>query len=202
MTATRETVLPARDDATRDRTLVWIDAREAVIARWQMGEVRLERLRSDVPSHHRATGHVRYDPAVRHGGGAPQDAGEQRRLEHLARFVELVATHVPPDDDLVILGPGTVRDRLEHVVRETDEHASRTRSVTCRAAARLTDHQLVARLRHVAGADPRRWTGGTYRQTETPSRRPSGSVRPTPRRAGPKPMIEIDEEDLIEEEPG
>lgn len=202
MTATREDVLPVGDDATQDCTLVWIDAREAVIARWQGGEAHLERLHSDVPSHHRSTGHVHYDPTVGHGGVAPKDAGERKRLEHLTRFVELVATKVPPDDELIILGPGTVRDRLAHRVRETDRHASRTRSVTCLAAARLTDRQLVARLRHAAGADRRRWTAGAYRRPETASRHPSGSLRPTPRRVGPRPPIEIDEKDLIEEEPG
>ena len=202
MTVARHDVLQAGDDATQDSTLVWIDAREAVIARWQAAEVRLEHLHSDVPSHRRATGHVRYDPAVRHGGGAPLDAGEQHRLEHLARFVELVATHVPPDGQVVILGPGTVRDRLEHRIRETDRHASRTRVVACRAAARLTDRQLVARLRHAAGVDEPRRTSGAYRGTETPSRRPSGSVRPAARRVVRKRWIEIDEADLMEEEPG
>lgn len=201
MTATPEGILHAGDDITQDCTLVWIDAREAVVAHWHAGEVRLERLRSDVPSRRRATGHVRHDPTVRHGGGAPQDAGEDQRLEHLTRFIDLVATHVPPDDELVILGPGTVRDRLEQRIREADRHASRTRRVTCQAAARLTDPQLVARVRHLAGADQRRRTVGAYRWTETPSRRPSGGVRLTPRRVAPKPPTKIDEEDLIEEEP-
>ena len=200
MIATREDALPVDEAVRPDCTLVWIDAREAVVVRWHAGDVRLERLHSDVPSHHKATGHVRYDPTVRHGGGAPKDTGEANRLEHLARFVDLVATRVPADDVLVIVGPGTVRDRLDHRVREMDRHASRTRSVTCEAATRLTDRQLVARVRHVAGEERRR-TVGAYRLTQTPIRRPSGSPRPAPRRAGPKPRIEVDEEDLIEEEP-
>jgi hypothetical protein len=201
MTAAREEVLRAGDEITQDCTLVWIDARESVVATWHSGEVRLERLRSDVPAHHKATGHVRYDPTVRHGGGAPKDTGEANRLEHLARFVELVATRVPPDDPVLILGPGTVRDRLEHRIGEADRHASRTRLVTCQAAARLTDRQLVARLRRVAG-EQRRRTVGAYRWTETQSRRPSGGERPTPRRVSPKPRIEIDVKALIEEEVG
>jgi len=202
MTVTREDVLPTGDDSTQDCTLVWIDAREAVITRWHAGEVRLERLLSDVPSHHRATGHVRYDPAIRHGGSAPKDAGEARRLEHLARFVDLVATHVPPDDEVLILGPGTVRERLEHRISEADRHASRTRGVASQATARLTERQLVARLRNLAGADRRRRTVGAYRRPETSSRRPSGSTRPTPRRAAGKRQIEFGDEDMFEEEPG
>ena len=202
MTATREDVLTVGDGATQDCTLVWIDAREAVIARWQGGEAHLERLHSDVPPHHRSTGHVHYDPTVGHGGLAPKDAGERQRLEHLTRFMDLVATRVPPNDEVAILGPGTVRDRLEHWVREADRRASRTRVVTCRASARLTERQIIARLRHVAGADQRRWTSGAYRAVAAPARRPSGSPRPEPRRGGPKPSIEIDTKDMFEEEPG
>jgi len=201
MIATRDDN-PSVGDAVRpDCTLVWIDARQAVVVRWHAGDVRLERLHSDVPSHHKATGHVRYDPTVRHGGGAPKDTGEANRLEHLTRFVELVAARVPPDDTLVILGPGTVRDRLEHRVRELDRHASHTRSVTCEAATRLTDRQLVARVRYIAGEERRR-TVGAYRPTQTPTRRPSRSRRAEPRRVGPNPRIEIDADDLVEEEPG
>lgn len=200
MTATREDNVGVEDDATQDCTLVWIDAREAVIARWRGGEAHLERLHSDVPSHHRSTGHVTYDPAVGHGGLAPKDAGERKRLEHLTRFVELVATQLPAADELVILGPGTVRDRLAHRVREADRHASRTRVVTCEAAPRLTERQIIARLRHVAGSEPGRWTSGPYQPAAVPALRPSGKVRPEPRRSGPKPSNEIDTKDLIEEE--
>ncbi len=52
-------------------------------------------MRSDVPAHHRATGHVRHDAAVRPGGGAPKAAGEPHRLEHLAQFVDDVANRLP-----------------------------------------------------------------------------------------------------------
>ena len=201
MTAVREDVLHGVEDATQDCTIVWIDTREAVIVRWEAGVAGLERHRSDVPSHHKSTGHVRYDPAVQHGGGAPHDTGEQRRLEHLGRFVEMVASLVPPTGELIILGPGTVRDRLEQRIRESDRHASRKRGVTCRATGRLTDRQLLSRVRHLAGADELRLTSGPHGRPEPPPRRPSGAVRP-PHREGAKPTIEIDEEDLIEEEPG
>jgi hypothetical protein len=199
MTAVREDDGRMRDDAGQDCTLVWIDTREAVIVRWQAGSATVERHHSDVPPHHRSTGHVRYDPAVQHGGGAPHDTGEQRRLEHLARFVESIAGLLPATDELLIMGPGTVRDRLEQRVRELDRHGSRSRSVTCRATGRLTDRQLLARVRHLAGSDPSRLTSGPHGRPEPPARRPSGAVRPTPRRAGAKPTIVIDPEELIEE---
>ena len=202
MTAVRDDVGSGALDVGRDCTLVWIDTREAVVAHWHAGEVRFERMQSDVAAHHRATGHVHYDPVVGHGGVAPRDAGEAQRLEHLGRFIEQVATRIPPTDDLVILGPGTVRDRLEHRVRESDRHAAHARIVTCHPATRLTDRQLIARLRHVAGADQHRRTAGAYRWIETPARHASGSRIRTPQRVGPKPRIEPAIDDLIEEDLG
>ena len=138
-------------------SLVWIDAREAVIVRWERDQAQIERLDSEVPAHRRSTGHIRHDPAVRHGGGGgSQTAGEPHRLEHLGRFVENVASRLAPDDDLLILGPGTVCERLARHVRELDEHHGRHRDISREASPPLTDRQLIARLRHLAGADPRR----------------------------------------------
>ena len=124
-----------------------MDAREAIIVRWQDDRARLEWAESEVPARHQATGHVRHDPNVRHGGGGPQAASEPHRLELLERFPEQVATRLPADDELFILGPGTVREGLERRVREMDEHHRRSRRVSCEASSRLTDRQLIARLR-------------------------------------------------------
>lgn len=195
MTATGSVHSGPAADTVADCTLVWIDAREAVIARWHAGEVRLDRLRSDVPSHHRGVGHVRHDPGVRHGGGMAQDAGEANRLEHLARFIDAVATHIPSEGELLIVGPGTVRDRLGHRIRETDRHTAGTREVTVQTAGRLTEPQLTARLRQLAGAEQRRRTLGAHRWTEKPSGRASGTARRTSRRVIPGPPIDIDDED-------
>ncbi len=182
------------DEVARRSTLVWIDAREAVIVQWQEGKARLERVDSEVPAHHRATGHVRHDPAVRHGGGGPpQTAGEPHRLEHLGQFVQNVASRLVADDDLLILGPGTACERLERHIREGDEHHGRHRDITCEASPHLTDRQLVARLRHKAGADPRRRTVGAYRWSEPPPPPgQSGQAQVRPRRVVEKPPRKLD----------
>ena len=54
----------------RPHALVWIDSHEAIVVRWEDDQARIERVQSDVPDHHAATGHVRHDPAIRHGGEA------------------------------------------------------------------------------------------------------------------------------------
>ena len=192
MTATRDEARLAGDAVPRDCTLVWIDAREAIVSRWHAGEIFLAKVRYDVPPHHRATGHVRHDPTVRHGGVAPHDTGEANRLEHLARFVENVASRIDPDDALVIVGPGTVRDRLERRVREGDRQASRTRPITCQAAARMTDRQLIARLREAAGADGRKPTVGDYEWVGSRSRHPAEGTVPTSHKVASTPHVRTD----------
>ncbi len=172
---------------TGSNTIVWIDARKAVIVSWGDAGAHLERIDSDVPAHHRATGHVRHDATVHPGGGAPKTAGEPHRLEHLAQFIDAVACRLPDDDDLLILGPGTVHERLEREVGERDRRHGHDRLVTGEASPPLTERQLVARLRHLAGADAPRQTLGAYRWSEPPPRRESGQLLVEPRRIVEKP---------------
>lgn len=147
---------------TRPVALVWIDARQAIIVRGRDG-ADVERLSSDVPPHQRSTDHVRHDPAIRHGGGLPQDAIERDRLEHLARFVDLVAGRLADDEDVVILGPGVVREQLERHLRDEDRRRHRTRTVRSEPSRRLTDRQLVARQRLLSGHAPPRGMAGRVR---------------------------------------
>lgn len=155
-----------RSTVTRSAlTMIWIDAREATIIRWTDGAAALQRIVSDVPAHHRSTGHVRHEPGVRHGGGGrPQTAGEPRRLEHLDRFIGTVADAVGPDDVLII-GPGTVHEHLARHLAERDREHDLERVITTEAAAPMTERQLVARFRWAIGEEPRRRTVGAYRWT-------------------------------------
>jgi hypothetical protein len=175
-------------------TLVWIDAREAVIVRLLGDRARVERVESDVPAHHRATGHVRHDPAVRHGGGGPQSAGEPHRIEHLNRFVRDIANRLVAGDGLLILGPGTVRERLARQLSERDGLNGRIRDIACEASPPLTDRQLITRLRRFAGAEPRRRSVGAYRWSEPSGHRPSGKAHLPPRRVVNKPPRERGQE--------
>ncbi len=149
---------PAAPTADQPRTMVWIDSRVAILARWDGTGTRVTRVRSDVPVHRRSTGHVTHNPSIAHGGGmAPKSDGEARRLEHLARFLRAVADRVEPYDALDIMGPGTVHDRLAVLIREDDDARHRDHSMTVRSAAPMTQRQILARLRVLAGVSaPRR----------------------------------------------
>lgn len=142
---------------TRDTTLVWIDAHEAIVARWRGGSAALERLASEVPDHRRSTGHVRQRPGLVSGGAvAPRPTDDPHRQEHVRRFIDSVIAHLPPDDDLCVVGPGRLRLRLERRIRHEDLRHGRARVLRGEAAGRMTDAQLVARLRLAVGAAPRR----------------------------------------------
>jgi len=174
-------------DQARSCTLVWIDAREAVIVSWQDGRARIERVESEVPAHHGATGHVRHDPGIRDGGGGSQTAGEPHRIEHLNRFVVDIAARLAPGDDLLILGSGTVHEHLARWLAEGDQHRKGRREIVCEASPPYTDRQLIARLRRFGGVEPRRRTVGAYRWTDPPAPGRSGRAGLRPRRVADKP---------------
>lgn len=187
------TASPGMDRTDADAppsTMVWIDAEAAAIVRLRGGRAGIERVASEVPPHHRATGHVRHDPAIRHGGGggSPQTAGEPRRLEHLKRFVLDVADRVGTVDDLLILGHGTVHERLARHLAESDANHGRRRAIICEVSPRLTDRQLIARLRRFAGVEPRRQTVGASRWSQPSAGRPSGRAHLLPCRVVDKPL--------------
>jgi hypothetical protein len=151
------------DESTaHDQSLVWIDTRRAVVLTWEGERLNTLRLTSDVPPHRTSSGHIRHDPSVRHGGGSDQSAGEARRTEHLRRFVEQVAGTIPVTHPVVVIGPGETREQLQHVLVQSDIDHGRLREVDCRSAGRLTEPQLVARLRELAGAPAPRATAGSW----------------------------------------
>lgn len=146
----------ARRPCPEPTCLVWIDTDQAIVARWD-NRAHLTRVVSDVPARHRSTGHLRHDPRLHPGGGGPPtDRIERDRLEHLREYLERVAALVPVDESVHISGPGTVKDELARILRTADRHHGRERCVETSASAPLTDRQLVARLRELAGATPRR----------------------------------------------
>ena len=143
-------------------TLVWIDARSAIVVRWSDGP-QITRHALDVPPHEKSAGHVRLVPG-RHGGGRAQTGLETHRLEHLRQDLARIAATLLDDEDILILGPGTVREHLAAQLRAADEKTGRAgkvrgrpgRQIHSEPAQRMTEAQLVERLRDLVGEPPRR----------------------------------------------
>lgn len=168
--------------------LVWIDSREAILVRWGGTSADIERIESEVPAHHRETGHIRHDPLFRHGGGGPsQSAGEPHRLEHLERFLDRVEQRLPDEAEVVVIGPGTVREHLCQRLREAATVRGVAQLILSEASPRMTEPQLIARLRKLRGENPRRRTIGAWRWTDPGRQGPSGRQLTGPRRVVDKP---------------
>jgi hypothetical protein len=149
------------EHAPRPVTLAWLDAEEAILLRWPgsggpPADPVAERFSSDVPSRHRATGHVSHDPRRPGGGGIPDDRLERRREQLLGAFLHGVAARIPPEDRVVLLGPGSAHERLAEELRAADSRARRARPIESRPAGRMTERQLQAWLRLSAGVAPER----------------------------------------------
>jgi hypothetical protein len=184
-----------KDPPERNTTLVWIDSRQAYVVQWREERAVVEHLVSDVPGHHRSTGHARHDPGrYPSGGGIPTADAERQRLEHLARFIELVAGRLSGDDDLLLIGPGTVHGQLARHVAEVDRGRVPARTVRDEPAGMLTQRQMIARLRSEIGAEAPRRT----RPPITGSRR--RPVPHEPREREPS-TLELEAEYLDQENP-
>lgn len=155
----RRNASPTRRGSRRARptSLVWLDAREAFILRPEGERVVVAHLESDVPARRRSTGHLRHDPTLRHGGGLGQACAEHQRAEHLERYLQQVAERLAPGDDLVVIGPGTVRDHLVRRLADRDAAHHAARLVVAQRVAHQTVPQLVARLKQLTGQEPPRW---------------------------------------------
>ncbi len=162
-----------REQPHRPVTLVWLDADEAILLQCEApardgppgevsagngaGDPAIRRVRSQVPPHRRATGHLHHDPRARSGGGAdPNDLAERRREHLMAAYLREVAALVPDADRVVVIGPGPVHGRLAQELRVADTRHRRMRPVEDSAAGPLTERQLRARWRGLNGTSPER----------------------------------------------
>lgn len=184
LNSTQGKVEEAPMPAERGFALVWIDSNHARILRWR-SRVVAEKLVSDVPPHVRSTAHVRHDPRVRHGGsGRGQDDAERRRNEHLRAFLKAVAARLHEEDEIEILGTGTVGERLAALLRRQTARRHTSTTVVAIHSMPLTPRQLAAHLRQRLGIHPRRRTVGAYRWSGDLPHTPSGAI------TGPRKVLE------------
>jgi hypothetical protein len=136
----------------RGTTLVWIDTDEAIIVRWA-DRATVERVLAEDGRGIAPTGGTAVLP--RQAGASPTGAREaSARRDGLRSFLARVAMHVPDQDDVHVVGPGNLRSRLERCLREQDRAHGRRRMLHTAAADRLSEWELVTRVRDLAGDRP------------------------------------------------
>jgi len=128
-------------------TGVWISATSATVSRWSPELTVRHRIDSKVPGRHRSTGR---QPTERHA------AGEGHRDEHMRTFLAEVAQALPVDDELLLVGDGEVVERFAEQVRSDDDSHGRERRIEVEKSGRLSEPELLARIRAFAGSPAKR----------------------------------------------
>jgi hypothetical protein len=180
---------------------VWIDARGAVIGRWQ-DEPVFEEIASDVPPKRRAVGSVRRGPARPRGGGRVAGTGtEGQHVEEMRHFFASVAERVADLDAVEVSGRGPVHERFAAVLERLSVSGDGRLDVSVRPLSRRpSQRQMAARLRKLVGEPLPRRTEGAYRPSE-PGRDASGRPRrprpedvrnPRPRHLPERKAIELE----------
>lgn len=156
---------------------VWIDARGAVIGRWE-DEPVFEEIDSAVPPRRRAVGSVRRGPARPFGGGRVKGSGtEEKHVDEMRRFFASVSERVADLDAVEVSGRGPAHDQFAALLERLGERGDGELEVLTRPLSRRPSRrQMAARLRKLVGQPLPRLTKGPYRPVEPPrdaSGRPS-----------------------------
>lgn len=121
-------------------TGIWIDHKKAVIVSASEGEITTRTLDSDVGPHP-------------HFGGSQEGGGEkkyeERRTLELRGYYDEVIRQLGHPDALLILGPGEAK--LELKERLDRSNLSSTSVIALESADRLSDSQIVARVKEHFG---------------------------------------------------
>jgi len=115
---------------------VWIDHRKAVIAIIAGEREELRRVSSNMEKH------VRYSGAAQDDGA--EDQRDRRFAGHLDKYYDEVIAHLRDADSILILGPGEAKIELG---RRLEDAALRGGIVGIEAADKMTDRQIMARVR-------------------------------------------------------
>ena len=124
---------------------IWIDHKRAVIVSTSPDRVTTNTLESEVGPHARYS-----DRAVYPTSGGPQDGRGEKKYEerygqHLDRYYDEVISQLGQPEAILIFGPGEAK--LELRERLSRSKALSDRTVDIETADKLTDPQIVARVK-------------------------------------------------------
>ena len=114
----------------------WPEGHDNIIASSSAGQVTTRTLKSDVEGHPHYAGQ-------QDGGG--EKKYEERHRAHLDRYYDDVIAQIGVPDALLILGPGEAKLELKERLSRSKVFA--TLSVTVEAADRLSEPQIVAKVK-------------------------------------------------------
>jgi hypothetical protein len=121
---------------------IWIDHKKAVIVSASADGVFTRTLESDVGRHPHFAGQ-------QDGGG--EKKYEERHTHRLEQYYDEVISQLGDPEGILILGPGEAKIELQERLNRSAERADRV--IAVEAADKLTDPQLVARVKAHFGID-------------------------------------------------
>lgn len=166
--------------------LVWMDANQALIARWipERDEPRVEHILSGVTPRRKAVGSVRRGPHRPEGGGrVPGHGTTGRHVEEMDRYLAELVHALDGLSLIEVRGRGQPYLDLAAIL---DDLAGRSGDdfilATEATSRRPSERQLMARLRKMVDRELPRRRMGRYRMTPNVPTGPTG--RPMPAAAG------------------
>jgi hypothetical protein len=121
---------------------IWIDHKRAVIVSALANGVSTRILESEVGAHPHFGGQ-------QDGGG--EKKYEERHTHRLERYYDEVISQLGEPDGILILGPGEAKVELKERLNRYNARADRV--IAVEAADKLTDPQLVAKVKEHFGID-------------------------------------------------
>ncbi|MFO0979247.1 MAG: hypothetical protein U0996_22755 [Planctomycetaceae bacterium] len=122
---------------------VWIDRRQAIVVKISGSEETCVHVESHVESQERRAADRTdgpYEPVQ-----VPADTTRNRKESaELAKFYDEVISHFRNADAVYICGPGETRTQLKHHMAE---HTGLTKNVQVEPSDRMTEPQLIAKIR-------------------------------------------------------
>ena len=122
---------------------LWIDHREAVIVVLSDTGEATTRIQSGVSKQLRRSSAPSEGKFKAHQAPA-DDSRENEFMGHLARYYDQVITSLHEAGSILIIGPGEAKGELK---KRFEAHQSEARAITTEAAAPMSEHQVVARIR-------------------------------------------------------
>lgn len=134
------------------RCAVWLDHSKASIVKFTPeGEAGIETMESGIEGVHKATGGARAKAPYLHGA-VSKSSEEEKRHHQLARFYDRIIDRIKESRRILILGPGLAKQELNK--RMAALPGQTKPKLDIQAAERMTERQLVARVRKELGVEP------------------------------------------------
>src|SRR5512135_3271575 len=124
---------------------LWVDHREAVIVSEVNGVEMIRKIRSNMEKHVRFSSGRRSKAPIKSQMSTAEDMRDRQFGDHLGRYYEGIVSLIKDADSIWIMGPGEAKIELENRLKR-DEMGSRI--VGIETADKLTDRQIVAKVRH------------------------------------------------------